>query len=152
MYFKGDYMLLKMRVEISFCHYAQPHIFICWFVTNEPLNYYSLEKCWRIWQLMLYFYCCFFSCIVSIINRMSLPSCLVVLLQYQMPLSCQQSDGPERGKNMSGQPWRRRPLGPWWKRSRSERRSRGKKMRLLNCDKNRWAECFCIFYCIVVAI
>lgn len=61
-----------------------------------------------------------------------------MLPQYRRPSSCRQSDGPERGKSTSERPGRRRPWGPWWRRSRNERRSRGRERKSLGYDKSRW--------------
>lgn len=71
MYFKGDYMLLKNESGnqlFPLCAATHFYLLVCdkW------------ATCWRIWQLMLNVYCCFFTCIVSLINRMSLSSCLVL--------------------------------------------------------------------------
>lgn len=62
----------------------------------------------------------------------------LILLQLWRPLSCRPSGGPESGRSTSGWPARRRLSGRWWRRSRGERRRRGRRKRSQGCDKNRW--------------
>lgn len=61
-----------------------------------------------------------------------------ILPQFQAPSSCRRNAAPASGRNTSVWPARRRHCGPWWKRSRGERRISGRRRRLPDCDRNRW--------------